>query len=74
MKMFLFTITALLFSAPQVFAHEEGMEVTNLAEADWIGPLIAVIVVVGAVIIARAIRARSNANKQIISNNQKQNL
>lgn len=64
----------LLFSAPPVFAHEEGTEITNVAESDWVGPLIAIIVIVGAIIIARAIRARSSASKQIINSNQTQNL
>ncbi|PIT96617.1 hypothetical protein COT82_02255 [Candidatus Campbellbacteria bacterium CG10_big_fil_rev_8_21_14_0_10_35_52] len=68
MKILLSTITILLFSAPRVFAHEEGTEITNVAESDWVSPLIAIIVIVGAIIVARAIRARSSANKQIMNN------
>ncbi|MBI4117838.1 MAG: hypothetical protein HY453_02035 [Parcubacteria group bacterium] len=70
MKILLTALALLLSSAPQVFAHEEETEVSNLAEADWIGPFVAIIVIVGAGIIARAIRARSNANKQSIRSNQ----
>ena len=68
MKILLSPITILLFSAPRVFAHEEGTEITNVAESDWVSPLIAIIVIVGAIIVARAIRARSSANKQIMNN------
>jgi len=60
MKIFLSIITILLFSVPQVFAHEEGIEITNVAESDWVGPLVAIIVIVGAIIVARTIRARTN--------------
>ena len=70
MKILLSIISILLFSAPKVFAHEEGTEITNVAESDWVGPLVAIIVIVVAIIAARAIRARSSANKQIINNNQ----
>jgi len=66
MKIFLSTIVLLLLSAPQVFAHEEETEITNLAEADWLGPIIAILVIASAVMIARIIRTRSK--KQIINN------
>ena len=83
MKTLISAITILFFSAPQVFAHEGEEEITNLAEADWIGPIIAIIVIVGAMIMARVIRKRparqrpepkamaggSNTSKQIIINN-----
>lgn len=59
MKILLLTITSSLFPAWQVLAHEEGAEITNLSEADRIGPLVAIVVVVGAIIIARFIRQRS---------------
>ena len=59
MKIFLSTIVLLLLSAPQVFAHEEETEITNLAEADWLGPIIAILVIASAVMIARIIRTRS---------------
>ena len=69
MKILLSIITILLFSATQVLAHEEGTEITNVAESDWVGTLVAVIVIVVTIIAARAIRARSSANKRI-NNNQ----
>jgi hypothetical protein len=62
MKLFFITI-ALLLRAAQIFAHEEGTEITNVAESDWVGPLIAIIVIAGAIIIARTIRTRSNMKK-----------
>lgn len=65
---FLRLIIALLpFSASQALAHEEGTEITNLAEADWIGPAVAIIIIAGAIVIARIIRKRSS--RQIINNN-----
>lgn len=67
-------MTTLIFSAPYVFAHEEGTEITDVAESDWVGPLVAVIVIIVAIIAARAIYARSGANKQIKNNNQIQNV
>lgn len=63
MKFFISTIILFLFPLSRAFAHEEGTEITNVAESDWVGPLIAIIVIVGAIIIARTIRARSNASK-----------
>ncbi|MBI2065700.1 MAG: hypothetical protein HYT68_01385 [Candidatus Zambryskibacteria bacterium] len=59
MKILLATITLLLFSAPQVFAHEEGTEITNVAESDWIGPLVAIIIIVSAIIVARIIKNKN---------------
>ena len=74
MKILLSIITILLFSATQVLAHEEGTEITNVAESDWVSPLVAIIVIVGAIIIARTIRARSSASTQIKNDNQIQSL
>lgn len=59
MKLFFSSIALLLFLASQAFAHEEELEITNLAEADWFGPLIAIVIIAGAIIIARIIRAGS---------------
>ncbi|MBI3019868.1 MAG: hypothetical protein HYY60_00875 [Parcubacteria group bacterium] len=47
---------ALFLPVVSVFAHEGETEFTNLAEAEWVGPLVAVLVIVAAVIIARTIR------------------
>lgn len=69
MKILLSIIIILLFSAAQAFAHEEGIEITNVAESDWVGPLIAIIVIVGAIIVARAIRRKSNRRISEIINN-----
>ena len=59
-KTLLSTLATLLFSVSRASAHEEGIEVTNVAESDWLGPLIAIIVIFGAIILARIIRNRSN--------------
>jgi len=42
------------------FAHEleEVREITNLAEADWQGPIIALLILIIAVIISRKIKSR----------------
>lgn len=47
---------ALFLPTMSVVAHEGETEFTNLAEAEWVGPLIAVLVIATAVIIARTIR------------------
>jgi len=59
MKSFFLTSILLLLPLIKAFAHEGEEEITNLAEADWIGPIIAIIVIVGAIIIAKIIRKRS---------------
>jgi hypothetical protein len=55
-KLFISTISFWLLSAPWAFAHEEGTEITNVAEADWLGPLVAVAVITAVIIIARIIK------------------
>jgi len=55
----IFSTIILLFSVSPVFAHEEETEITNLAEADWLGPVIAILVIASAIMIARIIRTRS---------------
>lgn len=64
MKLFILTVVILLFSLSQAFAHEEA-EVTNLAEADWLNPLIAVLIIVVTIIIARIVRLKLK-NKLLI--------
>lgn len=57
MKKLLFFTTSLLFvPISQVFAHEEGGEITDVAASDWTSPLVGILVVVGAIILARIIR------------------
>lgn len=69
MKIILLAITTLFLSVPKALAHEEGIEITNIAESDWISPLVAIIVIAGAVFISRIIRARSiNKPKQQTAN------
>lgn len=68
MKIIFATIVLSFLPLAKAFAHEGEAEVTNIAEADWVGPLVAVLIIAGAIIIARIIRARSR--KQIIINNK----
>lgn len=68
MKKLLFFTTSLLFiPISQVFAHEEGGEITNVVASDWTSPLIGILIIAGAIILARIIRKRSN--RQIANNN-----
>lgn len=67
MNTLLLMVALLLLSAPWAFAHEEGIEITNIAEADWLGPVVAACIIALAIIVARIIRKRS-AN-QIMQNN-----
>ncbi|MBI5742619.1 MAG: hypothetical protein HZA25_02165 [Candidatus Niyogibacteria bacterium] len=64
----IFPIITLLLPIAKVFAHEEGTEATDLTKADWLGPIIAVAIIAGAIIIARIIRKRSG--RKIINGNQ----
>lgn len=72
MKIFFVVITLSLSPFAQVLAHEEETEFTDLTEADWVAPLIATLVICGAIIAARIIRAR--ARKQIINNKLSQKI
>lgn len=65
MRTFLATIILSLTPLTRVFAHEGEMEITNLAEAEWAGPLTAILIIL-VVIISRVIR---RSKKQIINNN-----
>ncbi len=58
MKFYMLLLTLLLSPLSRALAHEEGTEITNLAEADWLSPLIAILVIIGAIIFARIIRPR----------------
>lgn len=64
----LFIIALMFLPLTKVFAHEEGTEVTDIAEADWVGPLVAIVVIITAIIIARIIRSRSKT--QIINSKE----
>lgn len=67
MKTFFSSLALLLLPVFQVFAHEGETEITNIAEAEWAGPLIAVFVIMSAIFVARAIRRR--LSRQIINSN-----
>lgn len=70
MKKLLFTISLLFVPTSQVFAHEEGGEFTDVAASDWISPLIGILIITGAIILARIIRKRSNRQTSEITNNK----
>lgn len=59
-KLLFFTASLLFVPISQVFAHEEGGEFTDVAVSDWISPLIAILIIAGAIILARIIRKRSS--------------
>lgn len=65
MKTLFSTIGLLLISASRAFAHEEGTEMTDVAEADWVSPLIAILIIIGTIVIAWIIRTKSKT--QIIN-------
>lgn len=75
MKIFFMTIALLLLPLAEVFAHEGEEEITNLAKSDWFGPIVAIIIITGAIVIARIIRKRptlssvGGSNSKIINNN-----
>lgn len=64
MQTFITIITTSLIFAPIAFAHEEekiGEEFTNLAEADWLGPIIGLLIIIAAIIIAKMLQKKSNS-------------
>lgn len=56
MKLTINTIAYFLLSFTIVFANGGEEHSTVISEADWIGPLIAVLIIVLAVVIARKIK------------------
>lgn len=65
MRMFFATAALLFIPLTLAFAHEGETEITNLAEAEWIGPLAALLIIVSAIIIAHAMRARGRARVEL---------
>lgn len=56
MKSAIIIITYFLLSSVTVFAHEGEENITVISEADWVGPLIAVLIIIVAVVIAKTIK------------------
>lgn len=56
MKLTIITITYFFLSFSSVFAHDGEENITIVSEADWVGPLIAVLIIVVAVAIAKIIK------------------
>ncbi|QQG46524.1 MAG: hypothetical protein HYY55_01620 [Candidatus Niyogibacteria bacterium] len=53
----LFSISILLLlPLVKIFAHEGEEEITNLAEADWWGPIIAIIIIALVIMISKRIK------------------
>lgn len=46
----------LLLPLVKIFAHEGEEEITNLAEADWWGPIIAIIIIALVIMISKRIK------------------
>ena len=56
MKLIIFTIAYFLLSFIIVFATGGEENITIISEADWIGPLVAVLIIVLAVVVAKKIK------------------
>ncbi len=60
MKTFITLTFLLLLPISQVLAHEGESEVTDVAASDWVGPVVAAVIIVVALVIARIIRTSRN--------------
>lgn len=73
MKIALVLLAEFLSPFSLLFAHEGETEITNLAEAEWAGPLAAVLVITFAIFVARTIQKKSatsiNGSNEKMSNN-----
>ena len=56
MKLIIFTIAYFLLSFIIVLATGGEENITIISEADWIGPLVAVLIIVLAVVVAKKIK------------------
>lgn len=61
MKLLIVTII-FLSSVFQAFAYEGEEKITNLAEADWLGPIVALIIISLAIIISKIICKKGRSN------------
>ena len=48
--------TALMSLPALALAHEEGSEVRGVYEADWVGPLAAILIITAVVLVAKEIK------------------
>ncbi len=55
-KLTILTIAYFLLSSATVFAHEGEENITVISEADWVGPLVAVLIIVATVVVAKIIK------------------
>lgn len=65
MRILFAVIALLLIPITRVFAHEGETEITDLAKAEWVGPLVAILVIAITIVLARMIRGKSS--RQIIN-------
>jgi hypothetical protein len=56
MKLIIITIGYFLLSSATVFAHEGEEGITVISESDWVGPLVAVLIIVAAIVVAKIIK------------------
>ena len=56
-----FTLIVIIYflSVSFVFANGGGAGITVISEADWIGPLTAILIIVATVVIAKTIKKKS---------------
>ncbi len=64
MNVLFLTILISLIAISHAYAHEEEAIVTNVAQADWMGPLIAIVIISGAMILARIMRKNRSGKSQ----------
>ena len=56
MKLIVATIAYFLLSSVTVFAHEGEENITVISEADWMGPLVAALIIIAAIVMAGIIK------------------
>jgi len=56
MKLTIISAAYFLTLIPTVFAHEGESYITVVSEADWVGPMVAVLIIVAAIVIAKIIK------------------
>lgn len=56
MKLTIITITYFLLSYASVFADGAENNITVISEADWVGPLTAILIIVAAMVVAKTIK------------------
>lgn len=56
MKLTITTISYFLLASATVFAHEGEENITVISESDWVGPLVAILIIIVAILVAKIIK------------------